>query len=107
MSTISPFEYVKDILEKKENIIRNADLPDEMEHAYNPWIVNKALSYYIDTCFQANVMNTHYELPNGMQFEYLINSVKKMKRRYAPWYKKDQEISDVEVVSRFYKYNYN
>ena len=104
MST-NPFEYVKDILQDGKNIIRNGEIPEVEEQEYNPFIVNKALSYNIDTVMDSNNMNLFHGLDNLMQFEYLINSVRKWKRPYTPWYKKEKGVSDLEIVKQAYGYS--
>lgn len=101
----NPFDYVKDILQDGKNIIRNGEIPEVEEQEYNPFIVNKALSYNIDTVMDSNNMNLFHGLDNLMQFEYLINSVRKWKRPYTPWYKKEKGVIDLEIVKQAYGYN--
>ena len=48
----NPFEFVKAI-NNKQNIIRD----DLDEKAYNPYMINRAFSYFPDTVLLANEMN--------------------------------------------------
>jgi len=102
----NPFDYVNDIFYKKSNIIRTSENPEQAEKDYNPYIVNKALSYYIDCIHAANMMNMFNGLDNLMQFDYLINSIRSRKRSKEKWYKKDNDLTDLDVVMSHYGLNF-
>lgn len=97
---MKPFEYV-DAINQGKDIIRGSENPELAEKGYNPWMANKALSYHADTVGFANVMNRYHHLDKLLQFDYLINTVRK-KKRYAKWHKPDNA-ADLEVVMEFYK----
>ena len=46
---------------------------DIAEKQYNSYIINKGLSYFIDTIFPANEMNLNSHIPNRMEYDFLIN----------------------------------
>ena len=51
---MNPFDYVNSInSSKKENLM----IDEVAEKAYNPWLINKALSYFKDTVLYANEIN--------------------------------------------------
>ena len=75
-NTISPFDYVKSINDTKENIITD----EWSEDQYNPFIVNKALSFTPETVIYANEMNSRPHLAKSLQYNFLINIVRKKKR---------------------------
>lgn len=101
------WDYVNDLTYGKKNIIRNSDNPEEAESGYVPWLVNKALSYGVDTILMANEMNLHHSLDNLMQYEYLINNIRSKRRRFEKWYKKDEDedFGNLELVKQAYKFN--
>ena len=66
-------------------------------------MVNRGLSYFNDTVLMANEMNLHAHLDNRLQFDFLINIVRK-KKRFSKW-TKAQSSSDVEVVKQYYGYS--
>ena len=74
---MNPFDYSNAILETKQNLITD----EASEKAYNPFLVNRALSYFPDTIIDANLMNVFNILDKKLQFDYLINSVRRSKRR--------------------------
>ena len=76
---MNPFDYVKSILETKNNLIVN----EATEKAYVPFLTNRASSYYIDTVMHAQEMNMASHLDNCLQYRYYINTVIPMKRKYA------------------------
>lgn len=102
--TTNPFDYVKDILGNKTDIIRNAENPAEMADDYAPFIANKALSFYIDLIMFANEMNLNSSLPKDMQFNYLLNTVKSKKRPYSPWVNKSKSAT-IDLIQELYSFN--
>jgi len=96
---MKPFDFVNAINTTKEKLINS----EETEKAYNPHIVNRALSYFPDTIFYAQEMNMSRHLDNKLQFDYLINSIRKAKR-FSKWAKKEEN-SDVEVICEYYGYS--
>ena len=96
---MNPFNYLNAINYTKQNIM----VDDLTEKAYNPFMVNRSLSYFNDTVLFANEMNQHPHLDNRLQFDFFINIVRK-KRRFSKW-NKPETVSDVEVVKEYYGYN--
>ena len=77
------FGILNNINERKEH-----EVLDEMKRRdYNPFLVNRALSYFPDSVLQANAMNQRSFLDKQTQFEYMLFSVRK-RRRFSKWHKK-------------------
>ncbi len=98
---MSPFDFVNDITFGKKGLIGKED--DLAEKLYQPFLVNKSLSYFPDTIMHANEMNRRHGLDNKLQYQYLLNSIRPS-RRYAKWVKK-VENSDFEAVQEYFKYS--
>ena len=96
---MNPFEYLNAINHSKQNIM----VDDIAEKAYNPFMVNRGLSYFHDTVLMANEMNQNAHLDNRLQFDFFINIVRK-KKRFSKWFK-PEIVSDVEVVKEYYGYS--
>ena len=96
---MNPFEYLTAINDTKNDIM----VDDIAEKAYNPFMVNRGLSYFQDTVLMANEMNQHAHLDNRLQFDFLINIVRRRKR-FSKWMK-PETASDVEVVKEYYGYS--
>jgi hypothetical protein len=96
---MNPFDYVTAITYTKKNMI----VDDETESAYQPYMVNRSLSYFQDTVAVANAMNSQYMLDNKLQFDFLINIVRKRKR-FSKWLK-PEIVDDLEVVKEYYGYS--
>jgi len=96
---MNPFEFLNSINTTKKNVITD----DITEKAYNSFMVNRSLSYFNDTAILANEMNRYHHLDNKLQFDFLINMVRKRKR-FSKWIKPQIE-SDVEVVKQYYDYS--
>ena len=96
---MNPFEFVNDITHGKSNIM----VDDITEKAYNPFMINRSLSYFHDCVLMANEMNINHHLDKRLQFDFLINIIRKRKR-FSKWIKPDT-VSDVEVVKEYYGYS--
>ena len=70
---------------------------------YPPYVVNRCLSSFTDTVLYANEMNKNSHLPNKMQYDFFLNSVKPRKR-FSPWARKDST-DYLDVVKEYYGYN--
>ena len=97
---MSPFDFVTAINSSKKNLI-NED--PALEKEYNPFLTNKALSYFTDTIMDANQMNMHHGIDKKLQFDYLINIIRPGKR-FSKWAKK-VENNDRDLVKTYYGYN--
>ena len=86
-------------------MMRDSENDTLSEKDYNPWVVNKALSYFPDTILHANLMNLNHDLPKRPQFEFLLNSIRP-KKRWAKWVKDDGD-EDLDLVCAFYQCNKN
>ena len=102
---MNPFDFVSAINSTKKDLIRDSDNPELAESGYKPFIVNKALSYFIDTILYSNEINLVNGLDNKLQNDYLINSIRKG-NRFSKWSKRLQD-PIVEVVQDYYKVNYS
>lgn len=99
----SPFDYINAISHTKKDLIRDSEDSARAEKDYNSYLVNKGLSYFIDTILYANEMNSNHHLDAKLQNDYLINIIRP-KKRFAKWVKKLSE-DDLEVVKLHYSYN--
>jgi len=96
---VSPFEFIKAINETKEDVM----VDDISEKKYSPFIVNRGLSFFMDTIFQVNELNRNHHLDSRLQFDYLLNSVRK-KKRYSKWLK-PEKLQDLDVVKEYYGFS--
>ena len=95
---MSPFDYVNLILQKKKE-------DEELDYKeYAPFIVNRALSYHIDCVLYANEMNLRPTIDKEMQYQYLLNTIRPMKRKYQPWQKSEID-KDMECVKQYFGYS--
>jgi hypothetical protein len=94
-------EIIPSILEKKKNVFN-----DELDYkSYTPFVVNRALSYHKDCILYANEMNLHAGLDKDMQYQYLLNTIRPLKRKFQPWQKSEVN-KDIECVKSYFGYNY-
>lgn len=97
--TTNPFEYLNAINDTKKDIM----VDDIAEKNYNAFMINRGLSYFNDTVLFANEMNMNAHLDNRLQFDFLINIIRRRKR-FSKWMK-PSTASDVEVVKEYYGYS--
>ena len=96
---MSPFTFLNEINFGKKDII----VDDITEKQYNSFMVNRGLSYFKDTAVIANEMNISHHLDNRLQFDFLINMIRK-KKRFSKW-NKPQIIDDLDVIKEYYGYS--
>ena len=100
---MNPFDYLNAINTTKQNIIQDSDNPELAEKLYPPYVVNRGLSFFIDTIYIANEINKHHHVDHKLQFDFLINIVRK-KKRYSKWFK-PQHDDIVDAVMNCYGYS--
>ena len=92
-----PFEYVKSILQSKKQLI----VDDLTEKEYQPFLTNRALSQHKDCVLYANEMNRRHHLDKKLQNDFLLNTVRSMKRPFAKWAKVEKN-DDLECIKLAY-----
>lgn len=97
---MNPFDFVNAINSTKVDIIETSENPEKAEKLYNPFLVNKALSYFPDTVFYCNEMNRYPSTDKKLQFHYLLNSIRKNKR-FSKWHKAEVD-QDIQFISEYY-----
>ncbi len=96
-----PFKFfLRSINTTKENVLLD-DSNGKIEEAYNPFIINKTLSYFPDTIMQSNTMNQFFDIDKKLQYEFLLNSIRK-KKRFSRWIKSNIE-ENVDTVKQYYR----
>ena len=93
---MNPFELIKSISNSKKDILEN-------EKDYNAFMVNRGLSYFPDTVIYANEMNKYHHLDGGLQYQFLINIVRK-RNRFSKW-NKSTESDDIKIIKEYYGYS--
>lgn len=96
---ISPFDFINSINYSKEDLI----VDEWSEKQYQPYIVNKGLSFAPDTVIAANEMNSRPHLEKKLQFNFLINIIRP-KKRFNKWIK-PEKIEALEIVKNYYGYS--
>jgi len=94
-------EYLNAINHTKIDLLDTED--ESVEKGYTPFVVNRCLSYFIDTILYANEMNRLPHTDKKMQFDYLLKSIRKNKR-YSRWLKRESE-ENLDLVKQFYNYS--
>ncbi len=97
---LSPFDFVKSINEKTENLIQ---VQPDAERDYVPFMVNRSLSFSPDTILYANMMNEKWMLDKKMQYDFLYGSVRR-RRRFDKWMKREED-DMTPLVMEIYQVN--
>ena len=102
---LTPFSFVNEINTGKRDIMRdqNGEHSDLLEKIYNPYVINRSLSYFNDSVLHANEMNKNHHIDSRLQNVYLINTIRKRKR-FSKWIK-STELDDIEAVKEYYGYS--
>ena len=94
-------EYLRSINTTKENLM---DKDDPLyEKKYPAFIINKCLAPFNDTIMLVNEMNINNHLDNKLQYDFLLNSLRKQ-NRFATWMKASKS-KNLEYVKEYFGYN--
>ena len=96
---MTPFDYLNDIMLGKKNI---AD--DNFEKDYNPFLVNRGLSYQSDCVLFANEMNIRSSIDKNQQYLFLLNTIRAKRRSFAKWGKPVSN-STVSLIKSYFGYS--
>jgi hypothetical protein len=96
---MTPFDFINSILKDKKSLI----VDDDSEKEYNPFIVNRGLSYYKDCIMYANEMNRRHHIDKKLQYDFLINTIRSQKRPFAKWVKveKSEDLACIKQAFNF------
>jgi hypothetical protein len=93
-------DIVPSILQTKKDVLTD---PNDIKD-YTPFVVNRALSYHMDCVLYANEMNIHPNIDNLLQYQYLLNTIRPMKRKFQPW-QKAEVLKDLDCVKVYFGYS--
>lgn len=97
---LSPFDFLKSINDTKENLIRQDN--DNTKY-YNSFVINRSLSYFPDTIYFANEMNKFHQIDVDLQYNFLLNIIRKRKR-FSKW-DKSEDINNLNIIKSYFGYN--
>jgi len=93
-------EIIPSILQTKKSVINDdIDVKD-----YVPFVVNRALSYHMDCVLYVNELNLYPELEKDLQYQYLLNTIRPMKRKFQPWQKSEVD-KNIDCVKTYFGYS--
>jgi len=93
-------EIIPSILQTKKNVFEEErDYKD-----YKPWLINRALSFHQDCILYANEINMYPDVDSDMQYQYYLNTIRPMKRKFQPW-QKSEVLKDIECVKQYFGYS--
>lgn len=99
ISNLTPFDIVKSISNTKEDLSKREDFKKN----YISHIINVALARHIDCIMYINDINVFPYMNYQMQYQYLMNSIRK-KPRYKPWIK-DGISENLAMIMAYYNIN--
>lgn len=80
------------------------DLSQEgLDKEYVPYVINRCLSYFPDTLFHANRINSKTNLTKIQQYQYYLNSVS-TRKRFSRWIKPEKS-DNIELIMEYYGYS--
>jgi K+ transporter len=91
-------DILKSILTNKKEVELTGDSD------YPAYQINKVLCNYKDSILYANMMNIHPHTPKKLQYQYLLNTVRSMKRPFNK-VQKSKADKDLECVKLYFGYS--
>lgn len=93
-------EIIPSILQTKKSVIKD----DIDQKDYVPFVVNRALSFHLDCILYVNEINLHPGMDKDMQYQYLLNTIRPMRRKFQPWQKTETD-KNLQYVKEYFKYS--
>lgn len=106
------FDFLNNINDgsKGQNLLQNTTAfveesnPDSDDKGYVSFMINRGLSYYIDTVLYANAMNERSHIPSKMQYDFYRHSLRPRKR-FSKWFKAEDDTEILEIIKSEYGYS--
>ena len=92
-------EILKSILDNKKEV----ELINERTD-YPAWNLNRVLANYKDCILYANMMNMNSHVPHKLQYQFLLNTVRPIKRAFNKT-DRDNVNKDLESVKLYFGYS--
>lgn len=98
----SPLTIILNSINKKTELLDK----EYIEREYVPFVVNKLMSYFLDTVLYADNMNKAYNLDKYSQYLYYYHGVRKG-NRFSPLHKPDMSKykETLELIKEYYNYS--
>lgn len=93
------WDWVKSINTSKVNLVEEGEEIKE----YVPYVVNRSLSYHLDSVLFSNEMNRYPQIPASAQYYFYLYGLPR-KNRYSKWEKKENS-NELEMIKRYYDLN--
>ena len=93
----NPFDYANSILQNKKNLI----IDELTEKEYQPFLINRTLSYHKDCVLYANEMNRRHLADKKLQYDFFLNTIRSQKRPFAKWIKPEKS-DDLECIKQVF-----
>ena len=94
---------LKDWLNSINYTKKDVMIDEYEEKKYPAFIINKCLAPFPDTLLYVNELNRLHGLDNRLQYDFLLNSIRKRKR-FAKWMKASK-LKNLDVVKEYYGYS--
>lgn len=91
-------DYLNAINVNKEPLLDESE--SYTKQSYPPFVVTRCLSYFPDTLFAANEMNSRPHLDSKMHFDFLRGAVRPRKR-FSKWLKREEDARVAALVEYY------
>lgn len=76
---------------------------EQAKPAYIPYVINRSMSYFMDTVMFANEMNQSSDCPQYLQYLFYRYGIRKG-RRFSKWHK-SEDSKYLDLVKEYYGYS--
>lgn len=98
---MNPFDIINEL-----NTSTKDNFDDIGENGYNSasFIVDRAMSYHIDTVMLANEITRNHTMPAKWKYDFYRYAITPKKKRYSKWAKPEKDL-DIELIMVAYNVN--
>lgn len=97
------FKFIESASKSKHDMVKSADIPEDIEKKYVPFITNKSFSFHADSILHANEMNMRHWLFKDAQYRYYLGALRPRDRR-SKWYKSEKD-TNLDNIQTFFQCN--
>lgn len=96
-------DHFRSVLDSIQRTKKLVDINDRKD--YPAWSVNRILCNHKDSILYANMMNINAHLPETLQYHYLLNTIRPMKRQYVKIDRVVKAQQDMDAVKLYFGFS--
>jgi hypothetical protein len=95
-------DWINSINKTKEDLLSDDDA-GLVEKDYNPFVINRCLSYFPELIYIVNEANQRPDADKKFLYHLLLHTIE-ARNRFSPWQKQEKS-NDLDLIKKYYGYS--